>query len=203
MYWALCFAGVFVFSSILSVEGVLDTCKLVNGRFNNHFGEFIAHTHADETYSCRALLGGTGDAHYSYRYTSLGDYVIVGTAASITKANLDQGDDTTAVSSLYAMKLNKDYDNSAAGTVITSALGGRGSDPVNVFPQSVAVQEKYKLFQDRIHHCLAVSDHTVSALLRVEFSYLTTTDTRPHGLYATVTFQGNSKCRSTSTTFDN
>jgi hypothetical protein len=166
-------------------------------------GELIATTVSGETHMCRATLGGGGDILYAYRYTSLGDYVIENAAVSLSKANLNQGDAITESTRMYAWKLNKQVENFAAGMVFGQKLGGRGSDPVNVFPQSEVVQRRFHTFEDRVHHCLAVSDDSVSALLRVEFTYLTVTDTRPHGIYYTVTFQGNSKCRSTSIKFDN
>lgn len=184
-------------------QALLDTCKLVNGRVNTNMGEKIALSHTTQTYSCNVALGGGGDIIFNYRYTSLGDYVIDNAAVSISKANLDQGDAVTDSTRVYALKLNKHVEHFVTGMVFGQKLGGPGSEPANVFPQSEVVQRRFHTFEDRIHHCLLVSDDSVSALLRVEFKYLTTTDTRPHGLYYTVTFQGNSRCRSTKMTFDN
>ena len=155
---------------------------VVNGRVNMNMGEVIATTHAEESYMCKADLGGGGEVHYSYRYTSLGDYVIESAAVSISKANLNQGDSVTDSTRMYAWKLNKHVENFAAGMIFGAKLGGRGSDPANVFPQSEIVQKRYHTFEDRIHHCIHVSDDSVSALLRVDVTYQTVTDTRPHGL---------------------
>lgn len=175
----------------------------MNGRFNNHIGELLAHTHTSNWYSCRTILGGGGEAHYTYRYTTEHDYVIDRAAASISAANLAQGEDFTPTTSLYAVKLNRREPNFVPGMIFGDKLGGMGSDPANIFPQSLDGQTKLRTFEDRIYHCLEVSAATASALLRVEFKYRSVTDTRPFSLYYTVTFQGNSKCRSTVLTLDN
>ena len=168
-----------------------------------NFGEHTA-THQQASHDCTAEIGGGGEIRYSYEYTSDGDYRIKSAAALITRSNLDEGSSVTESSRIYANKLNHRNEHFSTGMILSSKFGGNGGDAANVFPQSQIVYDSaYKTYEDRIYNCILKSDDTSKAILRWEFSYRDAIDTRPHHVYYTVTFQGNSKCRSTSMTFDN
>ena len=177
---------------------------VVNGRVNTNYGEFASQHVAQNDYTCRGNVGGGGDILYTYRLTSQMNYRISSASAKLTKENLDKGLPVGDTAKLYAQKLNHHVGNFYPGMILNTKFGGDGTDPVNLFPQSsIIYNDLYQSFENRVYNCLKRSDDSSSALLRWEFNYVDVYDTRPHAIYYTVTFDGNSKCRSVSMSFAN
>ncbi len=57
-------------------------------------------------------------------------------SVTITKANLDQGSDTTSCTQSYSRTLDDDgVEDCDAGHILAHRLGGPGNQPINIFPQ--------------------------------------------------------------------
>ena len=165
----------------------------------------IAQVHVTgESYTCKSTIGGGGDIHYKYRLNNNNHYVIESAAVSIYKKNIDTGSTITESTTMYAHKLNDFEESFVAGMILSDKFGGFGSEPANIFPQSINIQQTiYNQYENRIKRCIQVSGDSSSVLLSWEFRYRELTNTRPYQIYYTANFQGDSKCRSTSMTFDN
>jgi hypothetical protein len=89
--------------------------------------------------------------------------VVSSVKATLTKANMDQGTDTTSCTQSYSRMLDDDgVQDCDAGHILAHRLGGPGNQPINIFPQvrttTSFYPEKKRLFI-RSFWCILGSIH--------------------------------------------
>jgi hypothetical protein len=143
--------------------------------------------------------GSTGTYHYSLHN---GHEVVTSASVTITKANLDQGSDTTSCTQDYSRSLDDDGTADCdAGHILAHRLGGPGNQPINIFPQSANVNRGiYAQFENSIYDCIVGG--ASSASLSWTFTYASTSHTKPDSVTYKATFSGGS-CANLSQVFSN
>lgn len=125
----------------------------------------------------------------------------------ITKDNLDQGSNVTPAGKSYVRAMDDSpTKNGVPGLILGMSLGGSGTSPQNLFPQSAVTQHAYLALQQTVHACLQAYP-TTSATLRWDFAYRTSTSSRPYLVTVTINYTepngGLSACSNTIQKFDN
>jgi len=141
----------------------------------------------------------------TYVYASAGGSKLrVSTAsASITRANLDTGSDTTETTRNWAHSQGLSTDD--AGHILANRLGGSGKDPVNIFPQNPTINRgTYRVFEGKIADCLSSTTTKITATLTWSFSYGASTDTRPTGVHYCASYSAQTAaCQNACQQFSN
>jgi hypothetical protein len=145
--------------------------------------------------------GGGGKGEYYY-ITHSGHAVVSSASATITLSDMDTGTDTTSCTQDYSRSLDDDgVQDCDAGHILANRLGGEGNQPINIFPQDLSVNRgAYAQFEDSIYHC--ITGGAKSGSLTWEFTYESTSNTKPNKVQYTASFSGGS-CGTLSQTFTN
>ena len=119
-----------------------------------------------------------------------------------TSADLDTGSGTSSTTQHYARALggHDGCDNDDAGHVLAHQLGGCGSCPTNIVPQSPHLNRGvWEQFEAAIRDCI---DAGASATLSWKFDYDSTSAERPSTMSYAAKYIGGS-CDDASRDFDN
>ena len=145
--------------------------------------------------------GGGGQGEYNYR-DHAGHYVVTSASATISSNDLDKGSDTTSCTQSYSRTLDDDgVEDCDAGHILANRLGGPGNQPINIFPQDLSINRgSYAQFEDDIYDC--VKGGATSASLAWDFTYESTSHTKPYKVSYTATFTGG-PCATLSQVFSN
>jgi hypothetical protein len=129
--------------------------------------------------------------------------VVTSASATITKANLDKGTDTTSCTQDYSRSLDDDGTKDCdAGHIMAHRLGGPGNQPINIFPQDLSINRgAYAQYEGSIYDCIATKGAT-SAALSWTFTYASTSRTKPNKVNYKATFTGGS-CSNSNQDFTN
>lgn len=183
-------------------------CCIVDGRMNGLSVDALNKYPVGSYHECKIAVGGGGTTRVVFKKNQSGVLTLHNAATSITKANLNQGVAPSIFSNTYALKLNsvKDIDVPfTPGMMLGSILGGIGTEPANIFPQSPVLKDGlYADYEQHIHDCLESATGVASVVLRWEFIYRTDFSARPSIVKYKATFEGDGKaCPSTYLSFDN
>jgi len=145
--------------------------------------------------------GGGAKGTYVYKLAN-GIAVVSKASVTITKADLDQGSDTTQCTQDYARSLDDDGTKDCdAGHILAHRLGGPGNQPINIFPQASSINRGiYAQFEDSIYDCV---NQGVSGSLSWTFTYSTSTRTKPTQVTYSAKFSSGGTCTSLSQVFTN
>ncbi len=129
--------------------------------------------------------------------------MVTSASATITKANLDKGTDTTSCTQDYSRSLDDDgVKDCDAGHIMAHRLGGPGNQPINIFPQDLSINRgAYNQYEASIYECIANKGAT-SAALAWTFTYASTSRTKPDKVNYKATFTGGS-CANSNQDFTN
>jgi hypothetical protein len=144
-----------------------------------------------------------GGAVGKYYYSTHNGYAVVTSASiTITSSNLDTGTDTTSCTQDYSRMLDDDgVQDCDAGHILANRLGGPGNQPINIFPQDSSINRgTWAQFEDNIYDC--IKGGASSASLSWQFTYESTSHTKPYKATYSVTYSGGS-CSAVSASFSN
>ena len=148
-------------------------------------------------------LAAGGGGPCSYYYTDHdGTPVLTSATCTISSADLDTGSGTSSTTQHYARALggHDGCDNDDAGHVLAHQLGGCGSCPTNIVPQSPHLNRGvWEQFEAAIRDCI---DGGAGATLSWTFKYDSTSDERPSTMSYAAKYIGGS-CDDASQDFDN
>ena len=148
-------------------------------------------------------LAAGGGGPCSYYYTDHGGTpVLTSATCTISSADLDTGSGTSSTTQHYARALggHDGCDNDDAGHVLAHQLGGCGSCPTNIVPQSTHLNRGvWEQFEAAIRDCI---DGGAGATLSWTFQYDSTADERPSTMSYAAKYIGGS-CDDASQDFDN
>lgn len=141
-------------------------------------------------YSNYLTEGGGGTGKYNY-VTHNGKAVVSSASFTLTKSNLDKGSDTTSCTQEYSRSLDDDGTADCdAGHILANRLGGPGNQPINIFPQDLSINRgAYAQFENDIYDCMAYQGASQAAL-NWDFTYSSTTRTKPSKVRYSVDFTG-------------
>ncbi|RYY89650.1 hypothetical protein EON63_00290 [archaeon] len=147
-------------------------------------------------------MGGGSTGTYYYTLHN-GHEVVTSASATITKANLDKGTETTDCTQSYSRTLDDDgVQDCDAGHILAHRLGGPGNQPINIFPQDSSINRgAYAQYEGKIYDCINLYGAT-SASLKWSFKYDSTTRTKPSSVTYSATYSGGT-CADTTQTFAN
>lgn len=153
----------------------------------------------------RLDAGGGGKCTYWYNmHPSMignGRPIVNVAACSIHSADVGKGNATNNVTRTYAHTLgaHDGVEDDDAGHILAHNLGGCGTCPINIFPQSPHVNRgAWKEFEENIAKCLDVASQ---ANLSWKFVYQSNNDWRPFAVKYLVQYHRG--CDDTSTLFSN
>ena len=106
-------------------------------------------------------------------------------------AALDQGSGTTSCTQKYSRSLDGPAQDCDAGHILANRLGGPGNQPLNIFPQSPAVNRGvYNKFEAAIYEC--IKGGSGEAGLKWHFTYGDEYEFRPVAVKYSVDYkEGN------------
>ncbi len=89
-----------------------------------------------------------------------------------------------------------------AGHILAHRLGGPGNQPINIFPQDLSINRgAYNQYENSIYDCI-LSKTGATASLAWEFTYASSTNTKPSNIKYTAKYSGAS-CADSSQSFLN
>ena len=122
------------------------------------------------------LSGGVG----FYTYNTINDIPTISEVTIYLKSNaLDSGSKTNSKVRTYSRELC-DIKNCQddAGHILAQRLGGCGTCPINIFPQSISINRgKYRMYEEKIYNCII--NTSLNSKLYWHFDYLEN-NTRPY-----------------------
>ena len=121
--------------------------------------------------------GGGGTCSYSYADHG-GTPVVTSAKCTITKADLNTGNEPGTTTRAYARKLGSPCPNDDAGHILADRLGGAGTNPTNIMPQAPHLNRgAWEAFERKIAACM--NGGSSKATLSWTWEYKTSADTRP------------------------
>jgi len=146
-----------------------------------------------------SLKPGGGQGSGSYKYVDHGGKAVISSAeVHFTKNDLDKGSEPDDQVRKYARGLGDPNDD--AGHIYANELGGFAV-PINIFPQSPHINRGiYRSFEQQIYKCLK-SGGAKEAILKWQFTYSSTSSTRPNGVTYQASFDAG--CKDMKKQFDN
>lgn len=190
---------------------VISLFLVVNVRINAYSQEFNS-TSTSTSCVCTTVPCPTSGYNYvttgggavgKYYYSTHNGYPVVTSASiTITSSNLDTGSDTTSCTQDYSRMLDDDgIQDCDAGHILANRLGGPGNQPINIFPQDASINRgTWAQFEDDIYDC--IKGGASSASLSWQFTYESTSKTKPYKATYSVTYSGGS-CSAVSASFAN
>lgn len=195
-------AYIFIMSSAQETEDP-DVFRRIGSEFNLSGSACVCTTVPCPVPGNNYLTEGGGSTGTYYYTNHNGIPVVTSATATITKANLDKGTDTTSCTQEYSRNLDDDgTKNCDAGHILANRLGGPGNQPINIFPQNSSINRgAWAQYEGAIYDCISIYGAS-SATLSWTFYYASTNNTKPSKADYKVTYTGGS-CKSGSQTFSN
>jgi len=145
--------------------------------------------------------GGGGKCSYSYS-SHAGMPVVTSAHCTITKKDLDQGDEPSSTTQAYARKLggHDGCNNDDAGHILANRLGGFGTEPTNIMPQAPHLNRgEWEAFERTVYACM--TGGATQAKLSWTWSYASSTHTRPKTMTYAASY--DKSCDSSHKSFEN
>eukprot|EP00658_Telonema_sp_P-2_P044984 TRINITY_DN3288_c0_g1_i4.p1 TRINITY_DN3288_c0_g1~~TRINITY_DN3288_c0_g1_i4.p1 ORF type:complete len:199 (-),score=44.61 TRINITY_DN3288_c0_g1_i4:346-942(-) len=150
-----------------------------------------------------SLKAGGGGACVYYYVDHDSTPVVTSAHCTITSKDLDKGDEPSATTQAYARKLGSHdgCDNDDAGHILANRLGGLGTEPTNIMPQTPHLNRGlWKAFEGEVYACIKTGG-AQTAKLSWTWQYSSESKTRPKTMTYHATYDKG--CTSNKQSFEN